>query len=174
MKHLRKEHLLTAVMCAIIILAFSSSAAAGVIYVKWNSPGTGTPPVYNGTSWDTAFHKVQDGINAASSGDEVWVAAGTYTENLTMNDGIALYGGFSGSESSKDQRDWSANQTILDGGGSTAIYAPKSTPLGVQVDGLVVTNAYWALRCRSFALRNCVISNVSYGAYPVGGTGSPV
>lgn len=151
MKHLRTEHLLTAVMCAIIIFIFSSSAAAGVIYVKWNSPGTGTPPVYNGASWDTAFHKVQDGINAASSGDEVRVA-GSYDESITMKDGVALYGGFSGTETSRDQRDWCERPCILQclyrPGWSTVISVPANAGSSTRIDGFTVGRQVSILHAR--------------------------
>jgi hypothetical protein len=76
----------------ILLLALTSSAASAVVYVKWDSPG----PAFDGTSWDKAFHTVQAGLNTASSGGEVWVARGTYVENITLKDGVALYGGYSG------------------------------------------------------------------------------
>ncbi len=108
MRGLRTQYLLPAVICAIIILLLSSSAAAGVVYVRWNAAGTP-----DGKSWDTAYRKVQDGVNSASSGDEVWVAAGVYTENITIKDGVAVYGGFSGTETSREHRDWHANRGVL-------------------------------------------------------------
>ncbi len=36
----------------------------------------------DGTSWEAAFKRVQEGINAASDGDTVIVAEGTYVENI--------------------------------------------------------------------------------------------
>ena len=49
-------------------------AQARVIYVSQSS--TADPP--DGQSWATAFPSVQQGIDAAVEGDEVWVAAATY------------------------------------------------------------------------------------------------
>ena len=75
----------------------------------------------DGMSWATAYHSVQHAIDdlAARPGvrGEVWVAAGTYypTAYLEGNptypasfrivDGISVYGGFRGDETSKDQRE---------------------------------------------------------------------
>ncbi|MCX6376366.1 MAG: right-handed parallel beta-helix repeat-containing protein, partial [Armatimonadetes bacterium] len=138
------DYFIAAAMCALIIFAMSSSAAAGIIYVKWNSPGSGDPPVFDGLSWDTAFHKVQDGINASISSDDIWVAgdeAHPYIERITLKSGVQLFGGFSGTETSKGQRDWKANVTILDGNrsGSVVTALGASAPT-TMIDGFTIRN----------------------------------
>jgi len=84
---------------------------------------TGSEP--EGLTWETAFPTVQQGIDAgydAGPGCEVWVAAGTYRimqssifDTVELRRGVGLYGGFAGGETERSQRDWQANETILDG-----------------------------------------------------------
>ncbi|MBL8879998.1 MAG: right-handed parallel beta-helix repeat-containing protein, partial [Phycisphaerales bacterium] len=93
------------------------------IYVDAGAPDGG-----DGFSWATAFNRLQDGIALAveweGAVDEIWVAGGTYYptddtdqyESFEIPTGYAnLYGGFSGTETARDQRDWIANPTVLSG-----------------------------------------------------------
>jgi len=102
--------------------ALEGEPSAGVVYV--NRAATGTE---DGQSWATAFRTLQAGINAATSaGAEVWVARGVYAEarsnggSLLLADGIALYGGFDGTETQRSQRSVSANPTVIDGATANA------------------------------------------------------
>lgn len=88
-----------------------------VVYVSAAAAGE-----QDGKSWATAYRSLQDGIDHAwRCGGEVWVAAGTYKPGdgrsaaLQLRYGVALYGGFRGNETSRDDRDWRANETILSG-----------------------------------------------------------
>ncbi len=69
-------------------------------------------------------------MNAAQSGDEIWIAAGTYypdfnpstgthtgdrTLRFTVKSNISIFGGFAGAETQRSERDWAANRTILSG-----------------------------------------------------------
>lgn len=88
----------------------------------------------SGSSWDNAAPgpQLQDKINNAASGSQVWVAAGTYTPgsypyncrncgtdtrhySFSLRNGVALYGGFAGTEITTSQRNISSNVTNLSG-----------------------------------------------------------
>ncbi len=104
----------------------------------------------NGTSWANAYADVQTAINRASSagGGEVWIAKGTYKHGsaMTMKNNVAIYGGFAGTETSKDQR-VSGNNTILDGEGKYRVfynYYSSSNPLtnSAKLDNVTIQNGY--------------------------------
>ena len=77
----------------------------------------------NGTSWSNAFSSLQDAIFIADYGDTIWVAQGIYypTEDTNrekffeLKNGVAIYGGFNGTESHLNQRDYETNAAILSG-----------------------------------------------------------
>jgi parallel beta-helix repeat protein len=121
------------VLALVAVLAFSSVAMA-VVYVNGSSAGA----VTDGQSWATAFHSVQAGLDAATGG-EVWVATATYEECVTLKAGVALYGGFSGSETLRDQRNKKLNTTILDGhGAGSVVTVPEGAGPETRIDGFTI------------------------------------
>ncbi|MCH8148022.1 MAG: hypothetical protein IH987_08525 [Planctomycetes bacterium] len=107
---------------AALTLSVAGGAFAGqVIYVNDDASGAN-----NGSSWNDAFVTVQDAIAQASSGDQVWVAAGVYypdgvgppldrNASIVLKDAVELYGGFAGNESALADRDFQTHQSILSG-----------------------------------------------------------
>ncbi|MFH1377881.1 MAG: choice-of-anchor Q domain-containing protein [Planctomycetota bacterium] len=92
-----------------------------ILYVDLSASGSN-----NGSSWTDAFTDLQDALSLAASGvgNEIWVAQGRYTPttpdgdrmvSFQMAEGTGLYGGFIGTETSRGQRDWILNITILSG-----------------------------------------------------------
>ena len=104
------------------LLALSAPAFAGIRYVDANL-ATGAN---DGSSWANAHRGVDaipTAITASVAGDEVWVKAGTYrptatatrTVSINLKTGVAVYGGFNGTETLLSQRDWTVNTTTLSG-----------------------------------------------------------
>ncbi|HEY3266408.1 MAG TPA: right-handed parallel beta-helix repeat-containing protein, partial [Armatimonadota bacterium] len=124
---------------AALALSAVSASWGGVLYVSHQVD----PPSPDGASWATAFPTVQQGIDAAQVGDEVWVAAGTYPERLSLKSGVGLYGGFVGNEESRDPRSPRVNISLLDGQskGTVIIFAANATSATV-VDGFDIEHGY--------------------------------
>lgn len=115
-----------------------SLVVGSVVYVDKQATGGD----HNGGSWSNAFYTVQDGLDASSSGQEVWVAAEMYKEPVVLKDAVGLYGGFAGTETARAQRDWNANCTILDGDGINTVVTAESNPSeSTIIDGFVIQNS---------------------------------
>lgn len=75
----------------------------------------------DGTSWANARTSLSAALTASSGacGDSIWVKAGTYkpgaarTDKFQLKTNVTVYGGFAGSETDLNQRNWVNNQTIL-------------------------------------------------------------
>jgi hypothetical protein len=92
--------------------------SAVIWYVNDAAAGANT-----GQNWNNAFTDLQSALTAAKSGDQVWVAQGTYkpttttdrTISFVLKDGVGVYGGFAGTETALWQRNWGSRVTILSG-----------------------------------------------------------
>ncbi len=103
-----------------VCLAASATVAFGqsVIYVDADAGGQ-----QNGRNWTDAYVDLQDALRKADPGDEIWVAEGSYfpgeagdwESTFQMKSGVGLYGGFTGVEDRRDQRDPYTHETILSG-----------------------------------------------------------
>nr|WP_293838412.1 choice-of-anchor Q domain-containing protein [uncultured Arsenicibacter sp.] len=106
---------------------------------------TGITPAASATSWATSTTDLQGAIDASQPGDQVWVVTGLYkptpttgpdsrTISFSMKNGVAIYGGFAGGETSLSQR-----PTINPVAGK-----PGSSTLSGDIDndGTLTNNSY--------------------------------
>lgn len=125
------------------------------LFVKSGATGSGS-------SWADPM-SLHDAIDLAVYGDEVWVAAGTYKPTTTndryrsfnLREGIKLYGGFAGTETFLDQRNFLINPTIFSGNIGTSremdnsynvfrIVGTAQNPItsATVIDGIYVQDGY--------------------------------
>jgi|GEM_PF-799069 len=77
----------------------------------------------NGTSWQDAYTDLHEALNNAIEGQQIWVAEGLYrtsqlndrSQSFVLKNNVPVYGGFNGTETALDQRDWFSNVTDLSG-----------------------------------------------------------
>ncbi|MBN1489457.1 MAG: right-handed parallel beta-helix repeat-containing protein [Phycisphaerae bacterium] len=129
-----------AYVAVFVVVSLVASARAGTLYVSLAGDDAN-----DGQSWATAKRTVQTGLNAAVSGEQVWVAAGTYVENITLKDGVALYGAFAGNEDPAifdlADRDFAANETILDGNSNgSVVTTAQGASETTRIDGFTIRN----------------------------------
>ena len=109
---------LTKIFLLLIFAFLGLNLTAQITYVDINASGNN-----DGSNWDNAYNDLTQALVSTLSG-EIWVASGTYHPGGSNPDSLsafivfgdpALYGGFEGIETSIDQRDITANPTILSG-----------------------------------------------------------
>jgi hypothetical protein len=101
----------------------------------------------SGSSWSEALKHPQDAMDKAESGDQIWVAEGTYyalnsskpeIPVLALKEGIRIYGGFKGDETYRSERNLKATASILDGQ-KTIYHVVKGAPSS-RMDGFTIRN----------------------------------
>lgn len=131
--------------------------AQTIRYVRTDGPNANPATA---TTWANSTANLQGAINASAAGDQVWVAAGTYKPggdansnrnvSFSMKNGVAIYGGFAGTEGNLSQRvPANALATILSGdigivGNSadnsyTVISNPRGLTNSAVLDGFLIT-----------------------------------
>jgi predicted outer membrane repeat protein len=125
-----RERICLTMLCGMLTLV--TSVAPAVVYVDCTAPG-----VPDGETWETAFHTIQEGVDAAYPDGEVWVADGVYTENIMIVKPVQVYGGFRGDEESREFRDFVTNVTTIDGGQQGSCVTMYECAV---VDGFRITN----------------------------------
>ena len=131
--------------------------AGGVFYVTPDGSG-------NGSTWTQSLNgkDIQSAIDHAQT-KQIWIAEGVYKPNswpkggysermkhFSLRNGVSLYGGFNGTESSVDQRDFRNNLTVFSGDiGKESdsldncyhIFVNLDIPDSAVVDGFTITGS---------------------------------
>ncbi|MBL7808284.1 MAG: hypothetical protein JNN28_10730 [Saprospiraceae bacterium] len=136
----------------------------------------------DGSSWQEAFPRLQDALQVAQYGDQIWVAAGTYTPTQTaqrdisfvLKNGVALLGGFAGTESAVEQRNPILNLTRLSGNiGDSAIDTDNSFHVltGTGLDEKTVLDGFTISDGNSIGAGNTQSDQYGAGLFLLGSEG---
>ncbi|MGB8212998.1 MAG: fibronectin type III domain-containing protein [Anaerolineales bacterium] len=163
--------------------ATQAHADPAVLYAAPATAGNGTC-----SSWANAC-TLQAALANATGGDEIWVKEGLYkpgassTDSFTMKDSVEVFGGFAGTETDLDERDWHTHVTVLSGdidnnditdgngivlnvnnikGTNSDHVVTIDTVASVVLDGFVITAGQGVFHGGGIFIRGCVpeISNV--------------
>lgn len=128
------------------------------LYVDQDATGSA-----DGSSWDSAYRQLQNALHRADTSDaisEIWVAEGTYhpdegdsveegrrDTSFALQNGVAIYGGFRGTEKNRSERDPESKRTVLSGeiqqdadstNNSYHVVSGSRTDSSAILDGVVV------------------------------------
>ena len=144
------------------VLSVTAATAQTVVFVNGDAPDGG-----DGRAWPTAFNSLQPALDLAVSDatvTEMWVAAGRYrpvrrtdendprSATFDLINGVDMYGGFTGRETLRRQRDPLGNETILTGdleGNDSGINLPREQLSAISR----ADNAYHVLSVRGTRVR---------------------
>ncbi|MEN6370531.1 MAG: right-handed parallel beta-helix repeat-containing protein [Armatimonadota bacterium] len=151
---------------SLVLLAILCSSCFGQTVIRVSTGGNDSN---DGSSWELAKKTVKAGIDAAStSGGEIWVAAGTYYEHISLKANCYLYGGFAGTESQRTERNFNINKSILDGANSCGIIYATGISTAACIDGFTIRNSECGICCVSSSspkIANNIINGNGYGVY---------
>jgi predicted outer membrane repeat protein len=140
----------------LMLVCFMVSSVTAQIYVVESSSGA-----HDGTSWADAYTDLQIAIDAASAGETLWVAQGVYKPSIDtlgnlnslperrsfwLKNGVVIYGGFNGTETSLSQRDPQNLKATLEGEITPGVFAEhvlyvySSIDASAILDGFIVQN----------------------------------
>lgn len=147
-------------------------AVSDRIYVDEKAAGHNS-----GVNWANAYRNLEDALYRAEQGcgSEIWVAEGVYSPGnavadvFQVPDNVEVYGGFEGTETDRDQRNWVVHQTVISGYIDKDIFGNDVQndillKMGHQsrLDGLTVQGSdhygIWGKNV-DFTIKNCLITD---------------
>ncbi|MCB0080584.1 MAG: hypothetical protein KDE47_06625, partial [Caldilineaceae bacterium] len=159
-----------------------TAAPGTVIFVDHAAAG----PTHDGTSWATAYTTLQDALAAATAGDEIWVATGVYypdegtgttaddrQSTFLLKAGVAVYGGFAGTEATREERDWEVNLTVLSGDLTQDDPDTDANGIVTVPTSIVAPNAYHVVTANDLDATATFDGFIITGGYAYGGYESP-
>ena len=171
-------------LCMLALLAIPAPevhAAGTILYVMRQPQGA-----FDCSSWSAACD-LDTALSRATPGDEIWVQQGTYYPfpntspdgTFFLKSGVAVYGGFNGTETALSGRNWTTNVTVLSGNsGAPArnwhVVTADGTSPSTRLDGFTITGGdsgwlynnrlgagIWVRNGGSLTIANCMIFNNS-------------
>jgi len=121
-----------AVLLAALLAPAALAGSPRILHVHRDVAAPG-----DGSSWDSAFARLQDALAVASPGDRLWVAEGRYFGGFDVPAGVAILGGFPPGAFRETQRSPRRHPVVLDGGRVERVLVLND---GSLVDGLVIEN----------------------------------
>ncbi|MBU1410048.1 fibronectin type III domain-containing protein [Myxococcota bacterium] len=110
--------------------------AADVLYVRPGGAG-----VQDGSSPANALPLVSQALSIAAAGTDIYVQGGTYSDSITVKEGVNIYGGY---DPSFTVRDTVNNQSLLTQSAFDATVTATGTGItrNTVIDGMAFTNNY--------------------------------
>ena len=147
MRHPSTLSAIATALCLLVATTSFVSAQTNILRVVASPTGT----TQDGSSWENAM-TLEDALTASTTGDQIWIAAGTYLRttlatagaataeeralSFTIPTGISVYGGFEGDETSftPDDPNTPANEDTRDRNATTGDLMHKTTLSGDLAD----------------------------------------
>jgi len=121
-----KRKVFSILFAVVLVLSLSLMTTVPVAaQTTWYVDDATCPSTGSGTSGDP-FCSIQDAIDAASAGDTINVAAGTYYENITLKNGVEVLGA-------------GASVTTIQGTGAGSVVTAISVSSSTKLDGFTIT-----------------------------------
>lgn len=161
----------------LILFLIISSISYGqqIVYVNQAVAVSG-----DGTSWGTAVKTIEEAIDVAADGSEIWVAKGEYipfngsSRPWFIEKNVSFVGGFNGVELGKNDRDVNSNVTVLKGASlDDILFNILYDNLEIKYNDLVLTHVENVISSgvnnAKVHLNNCEIFDIDYAAFQVSG-----